>query len=432
MKSLETQHSHLPHLPGVYIFKNINNDILYVGKAKDIKRRVGAYFRKQMNDWKIDALIKEHASIEHIVTYNELEALLLEAQLIKKYQPKYNVLLKSGNPFVYLLFTDEEPRVLKIVRVKKEKGSYFGPFIHKNDARRCFEYLVKTFKLQRCKGDIPGGCLNYHLNKCAGNCSPGYRQEDYNARLDLAKLFLEGDYSKTISSLESLLQEYNKRYEFEKARNIADYITHINVIFKTLETKFSERKYTPEITEALLPKFKQSNYIKGFYELKDFLKLPELPHSIDCFDISHFQSTSLVGSCVRFTDGEPDKNKFRRFTIKTMATQNDYAALHEIVSRRYKSGDLPDIIFVDGGKGQRNAVKDLFPHVPCISLAKREERLFSKEYPDGTVLDLHTELGKLLVAMRDYAHHFAVSYHKLKRSRTAFDQSYPKLPADIS
>ncbi len=418
-------HAHLPHLPGVYIFKNKDNDILYVGKAKDIKKRVGSYFRKQTDDWKIDALIKEHALIEHIVTHNELEALLLEAQLIKKYQPKYNILLKSGNPFIYLLFTDTEPKLLKIVRVKKEKGSYFGPFIHKKDARRCFEYLVKTFKLEMCKGTIQGGCLNYHLNKCAGNCTPTFAQKDYEARLELAKLFLEGNYDKTIASLEVLLKEYNKHYEFEKARTIADYITHINVIFATLKTRFTERKYNPEITQALLPKFKQMEYSGGFYELKDLLGLPELPHSVDCFDISHFQSSALVGSCIRFTDGSPDKNKFRRFAIKTLTEQNDYAALHEVVSRRYKAGDLPDVIFIDGGKGQRNAVKDLFPNVPCISLAKREERLFTEGHPEGVVLDLHTDLGKLLIAMRDYAHHFAVSYHTLKRSKATFNQSHP-------
>lgn len=422
--SQEVPHNQLPHLPGVYIFKSVDNTILYVGKAKDIKKRVGYYFRKQARDWKIDALIKEHVTIEHIVTENELEALLLEAQLIKKYQPKYNILLKSGNPFIYLLFTKTEPRLLKIVRVKNEPGEYFGPFIHKTDARRCFEYLVKTFKLVQCKATIQGGCLNYHLNRCAGNCVQGYKQADYDARLNLAKLFLEGNYDETIASLQTLLHEYNKHYEFEKARNIADYITHIDIIFNTLKTRFTERKYNPEITQATLPKFNQADYTKGFYALKDLLGLSKLPKTIDCFDISHFQSVALVGSSIRFTQGMPDKNKFRRFTIKTLIEQNDYAALHEIVSRRYKNDDLPDIILIDGGKGQRNAVKELFPQVPCISLAKREERLFSDTYPDGTVLDLHTDIGKLLVAMRDYAHHFAVSYHKIKRSQKVFNLSH--------
>lgn len=426
MESQNT-HAHLPHLPGVYIFKNLNNEILYVGKAKDIKRRVGSYFRKQSQDWKIDALIKEHTFIEHIVTQNELEALLLEAQLVKKYQPKYNVLLKSGNPFVYLLFTETEPKILKIVRIKKEKGSYFGPFTKKQDARKCFEYLTRTFKLQLCTSKVKGGCLNYHLNKCAGNCAPHFEQKDYNARLELAKLFLEGDYKKTIASLENLLQAYNKHYEFEKARNIADYITHINVIFETLKTKFTERKYTPEITQATLPKFNQVDYIKGFYELKDLLHLRNIPQSIDCFDISHFQSKALVGSCVRFTDGKPDKDKFRRFAIKTITEQNDYAALQEVVLRRYKDDDFPDVILIDGGKGQLDAVKELFPNQIFISLAKREERLYTPLHPAGIVLDLHTQLGKMLIALRDYAHHFAISYHKLKRAKTIFESSYPKV-----
>lgn len=418
--------ANLPHLPGVYIFKDLNNEILYVGKAKNIKKRVGSYFRKQQTDWKIDALIKEHALIEHIVTHNELDALLLEAQLIKKYQPKYNILLKSGNPFIYLLFTESSPKLLKIVRVRKEKGTYFGPFIHKTDARRCFEYLVRTFKLTLCTSKIKGGCLNYHLNKCAGNCMPDYQQKDYDACLELAQLFLEGDFDKTMASLDVLLQEYNKHYEFEKARNIAQYITNIGMIFATLTTKFTEKKYVPEIAQATSPTFNQPDYARGFYELKDLLHLQELPRTIDCFDISHFQSKSLVGSCVRFTDGKPDKNKFRRFAIKTLQVQNDYAALQEIVSRRYKSDDFPDIMLIDGGKGQRSAVKEIFPDKLVISLAKREERLFTDLHPEGIVLDLHTELGKLLVAIRDYAHHFAISYHMLKRSKATFDKSYPQ------
>ena len=407
----------LPTLPGIYIFKDAANNILYIGKAKNLRKRVSSYFNKQATDWKVHALIQEHATIEHIVTHGEVEALLLEVQMIQQYQPKYNALLKSGDPFLYLLFTSADPRELKIVRTKRERGTYFGPFIHKTDARRCYDYLVRTFKLFMCNAKISGGCLNYHLGRCAGNCTEGFTMQDYYNNLALAQLFLEGNYDKTILSLGALLEEYKKKFDFEKARTIASYIDNISVIFGTLKANYTEKKYHPEIAQATLPKFEAMDYSQGFTELQKLLGLPQQIHSLDCFDISHFQSQSIVGSCIRFTDGKPDKNKFRKFAIKTLEIQNDYAALHEVVSRRYKDGDFPDVILIDGGKGQLSAVRDLFPQIPFISLAKREERLYTDRHPDGLVLDLHTALGKLLIAIRDYAHHFAVTYHKLKRSK---------------
>jgi excinuclease ABC subunit C len=158
-------------------------------------------------------------------------------------------------------------------------------------------------------------------------------------------------------------------------------------------------------------------------ELQELLKLSKMPSTIDCFDISHFQSNYLVGSCVRFTNGKPDKNKFRRFGIKTLTQQNDYAALQEIVARRYRDGkDLPDLVVIDGGKGQLSAVAFLIPPTTdVISLAKREETVFSKEFPEGIKISVATGAGRLLIALRDYAHHFAISFHRKKRS-TLFER----------
>jgi excinuclease ABC subunit C len=152
--------------------------------------------------------------------------------------------------------------------------------------------------------------------------------------------------------------------------------------------------------------------------LQKLLELPERPETIDCFDISHFQSSYLVGSCIRFKDGLPDKNNFRRFRIKTLTQQNDYAALQEIVSRRYKNpADAPHIVLIDGGKGQLSSVQQLFPGLLCISLAKREELLHTPLHPEGIHLDIQTPLGQLLIYLRDYAHHFAISYHRLLRTK---------------
>jgi len=405
----------IPRLPGIYIFKDAHNNILYVGKAKSLKHRVQSYFRNIHNDWKVHELIKEHVTVDYIVTKNEIEALLLEAQLIKDFKPKYNVLLKNGNPFLYILFTGSD---IKLVRTKKEKGDYFGPFLHKKEARGAYDYLVRIFKLKKCTAKIAGGCLEYHLGRCAGTCLVDFNVTDYQFRLELAAQALAGNHRSFLKTIKQQIVEYNKNLEFEKSRSLTYYLHNLDTIFETIRTRFTEKKYSQEVMQATSPFKRETNELmRGLSELQELLNLPKLPQTIDCFDISHFQSTHIVGSCVRFTDGEPDKNKFRRFKIKSLTGQNDYAALQEIVRRRYKEGDLPDIILIDGGKGQRNAVKHLFPGTPCISLAKREETLYSDIHPEGVVLDIKTYMGQLIIALRDYAHHFAVSYHKLLRKK---------------
>lgn len=409
----------IPKVPGVYLFKDKNNTILYIGKAKNIQKRVGSYFLKQKTDWKINELIKEHATIEYIATKNELDALLLEAQLIKDYQPKYNVLLKSGDPFLYILFTEDELPTIKLVRIKKERGTYFGPFLYKQGARKGFDYLVNTFKLKLCSMEIENGCLNFHLGNCAGTCSKNFNSTEYKARLLLAQQALAGNQKEFLETVHMLIAESNKKLEFEQSKQLSEYLHNLETIFATIKTRFSEKKYEKEITQAILP-FKRSpeSLQQGLLELQKMLGIEKPIRSIDCFDVSHFQSSYITGSCIRFTDGKPDKNNFRRFKIKTLIQQNDYAALQEIVTRRYKNSEsMPDLIVIDGGKGQLNAVRNLVGDTPIISLAKREERLFSTTNNEGWVLDVHTDVGQLLIALRDYTHHFAIGYHKLLRTK---------------
>lgn len=406
---MKTNHFEVPSLPGVYIFKDAMGTIIYVGKAKSLRSRVRSYFNKQ-DDWKVHELIKEHATISHIVTKTEAEALLLEAQLIRDFKPKYNTLLKSGNPFLYLLFT---PHELKIVRVKKEKGSYYGPFLHKRDARAVYDYLVRTFRLQLCKVKLDNGCLDYHLGRCPGSCLPTFNQTDHQIQLMLAEQALEGNYHEFLATIDGHIATYNQHMAFEKSAHLHTYRANLDIIFSTLRTKYHERKYAPEIVAATAPIDQIKQHLKpGLEELRTLLNLPVAPRSIDCFDISHFQSTHLVGSSVRFTDGQPDRNNFRRFKIKTLQQQNDYAALVEVVTRRYRDGNYADIVLIDGGRGQLNAVRMMLPNIPCISLAKREEELYIPGI-DPIKLDKHTALGQLLIALRDYAHHFAITYHKL-------------------
>lgn len=411
--------SSLPKLPGVYLFKNAQGEIIYIGKAKSLKDRVSSYFQDRGKDWKIAALIEEYAELSHIVTHSETEAMILEAELIQEHQPKYNVLFKDGQPFLYILFTPGEMPSVKIVRSKKQKGTYFGPFLQKIQARRVYNYLMRTFRLTPCKLKIPNGCLKYHLGLCPGNCREDFNPADFQFRIELAKDVLRKDHKKFLKNLDAKIREYSADHAYEKAKQLRDYRENFETIFATIDTHFSQAKFADQIfsitTPAPLGTKPDESLASAVQEL---LHLQKPAHAIDCFDISHFQSSAIVGSCVRFLDGVPDKNKFRRFAVRSITQQDDYAALREIVERRYKDGnDWPDLILIDGGKGQLNAVKLVIKNTESACLAKKEEIIYSDRLPNGVHLDVKKPAGKLLIAIRDYAHHFAISYHRLKRRK---------------
>jgi excinuclease ABC subunit C len=407
----------LPALPGVYIFKDIHNAVIYIGKARSLKTRVRSYFKKTFSlDPRIETLRDDINQIEYIPTKNETEALLLEAELVKNFQPKYNILLKDGQPLLYLVITNDLLPEFKIVRNKNIQGTYFGPFIKKIPVRKIHSFLSKTFRLKLCNKKIAHGCLQYHMGNCVGACKADFDREEYFFRLELVKKILAGNYEQFSASLENKIKEYNKQLAFEKSHKLHQYIENLDHIIQTVKLHFSVQKYAPFIELATL----QDSFIPDAATagtIKNFLGLERDAHVIDCFDISHTQGQHMVGSCVRFHDGIPIKNKFRRFKIKTLDQQNDYAALAEIVSRRYKRKiDYPDLMIIDGGKGQLHAIEQLNFPIECASIAKREERVFSKKYPQGKLLDIHSDIGKLIIRLRDYAHHFAISYHRKKRS----------------
>ncbi len=428
-----TKFERFPRQPGVYLFKDPEQNIIYIGKATCLRDRVRSYFGKeQQYDLKVHSLLEEHHSIDYVTTQSEMEASLLEAHLIYKQKPKFNVLLKNGQPFLYILFTKGQLPSMEIVRNKKKKGIYFGPFLHKSKARSVYNFLTKIFCLNLCNQKIDNGCLAFHIGTCAGNCRKDFDAENYRLRLQLAMDVLKGNHKEFVKKIKTQISLYSKMLEFEKAQRLHEYLINLDYIFKTIKLRFSPSKYAADMYIALNPFTPctqnqiltqkpatglQEN-VELVHELQDLLNLDAPAHSIDCFDISHFQGDSLVGSCIRFTDNKPDKNKFRRFQIRTLTQQNDYAALQEIVSRRYKNReDLPDIILIDGGKGQLNAVQKLELKTTCISLAKKEETLFCAQFPNGIKLDIKTDIGQLLIALRDYAHHFAISYHRLRRKK---------------
>lgn len=400
-----------PKNPGVYFFKDANNLILYIGKAKNLKNRISSYFSN--DEPKVIDLLQQAVDIEVITTNNEIEALFLEAQLIKKHQPPFNRLLKSGNPFVYIFISDEKIPTISMVRTKKKKGEYFGPFLTKTDATNVIHYLKKRFQLSICGKKIESGCLQYHINICAGSCKADFDENFYKIRLKVARQILQHEYKQALTFLTSEIIASNQQLNFERSQHLTNYHQHLAAIIETLQTlkttKFTNIKTAPTQAET-------ASNIDLLSALKKRLSLKKIPYTIDCFDISHMQSQSIVGSCVRFLDGKPDKKNFRHFIIKSLVEQNDYAALAEIVARRYrKVENYPDLIIIDGGKGQLNATKNLAGPAEIVSLAKREETIFFANDKDPIILDLQEDTDRLILQIRDYAHHFAVSFHRKKQ-----------------
>lgn len=413
----------IPKLTGIYLFKDAQGTIIYIGKAKNLHHRVNSYFQKYDTDWKINQLINEYADIDYILTPTETESLLLEAELVQKYKPKFNVLLKDGQPFLYILFRPTEIPTVELVRNKKKKGTYFGPFLEKMPARKTYHFLKRTFRLNLCNKKIENGCLDYHIGNCAGSCKSDFDLIDYLFRLELAKQALKNNQEGFIEQVKDQMKKYSAAFEFEKAQRLNDYLQNVDTIFATLNTHFSTDKFATDIfvVSTATPYQDQSDAITNT-ELQNFLGFATPVRTIDCFDISHFQSSYLVGSCVRFTDGKPEKHCFRHFKIKTLTEQNDYAALQEIIARRYKNRtDIPDLIVIDGGKGQLSAAQHILPDAPLVSLAKREETLYGPQFPQGIQLDLQTNVGRLFIALRDYAHHFAISFHRARRKKGLHD-----------
>lgn len=509
----------LPSVPGVYLFKNEQEEIVYIGKAKNLKKRVIQYVQRQEIDLKANLILSSSVRVEFIQTDSELAAMLLEARLIQSHQPKFNVLLKSGQPFLYILITSGKIPEIKLVRNQQHKGSFFGPFLEKGSARIVYDFLIKTFKLKRCNKKITQGCLNYHMGLCAGSCRPDFDVEAYCQRMELARTALKQGHAKFLAHLLEEIEKSNQEQTFEKSRELHGYYKAFNNVFQALDAKSSITKhvgrkdiwimttdrsslylfdemngalkkkqtfYFPFIEDvgedqafeqlmlehmlsyyranlpaatiisnfeisqherALLEKFLHEWHLINYdvsvskpeeghgaslirlgrlhaeqeeqkrqslgRALKMLFKLPHEPKIIDCFDISHKQGMFMVGSCIRFKDGNPDKQNFRKFHIKTVHQIDDYASLREIVARRYADqSQLPDLILIDGGKGQLNAVQDLFPSAEFASLAKREETIFSQRIPEGKKLDLKSFAGQMLIALRDYAHHFAISFHR--------------------
>lgn len=508
----------IPHTPGCYLYKDADGTIIYVGKAKDLRKRVSSYFQKRDHDPKTMKLVRTIADVEYIVTGTDEEAYLLENSLIKRHQPKYNIDLRDAKSYAYIELTKEPFPRIAIARKAKGAGQFFGPFVSGKERDYVMSVVKKTFQLRSCRS-MPGNhrpCLRFHIGNCTGPCTGRVSSDAYAKQCSRAEAVLKGKTAELTASLTEEMNRYSETMEFEAAmrcRDVIAAVTHLagrqyvsrqkdydedvinyvradgavylmvfhvytgtlggreEFLFEESDGFFEEflsqyysehpaprEVIVPEAVDESLAEYlgtvakrkvlvtvpKQGEKMKllelarknietvhfgdeiRVEELRKALHLADAPTVIECFDISHLSGTDTVASMVQFRNGRPDKKNYRRFRIQTVEGIDDFASMAEVVRRRYsrlvaEEKDLPDLILIDGGKGQLSSAKrvldELEVDVPVISLAKSEEEVFVSGVPFPLPFGKKTRANMYLQEIRDEAHRFAVTYNRLLRKK---------------
>lgn len=549
-KALSEKLKLLPSLPGCYLYRDAKEEVIYVGKAKNLKNRVKSYFNKVLEGAKLNVLVPQIEDLEYIITNSEAEALILESHLIKKYKPKYNILLKDDKKYPYFLITNEDfPRII-VTRKRNmnlEKGKYYGPYTDARAMYATLDFLKKIFPLKQCRQPKfkTRPCLYYQIGRCLAPCQGEITSQEYKKLIAQAELFLQGKQTELLRYLKNQIQEYSDSRQYEKAARLRDSYFDLQktlerqrVVFENTKlnqdvislhyedgifvvvilmiregrlidkkdfTYFSEREAEDKIEfletffreyygnlslefpdtivssrleflgdktlyqdwlELLAKKKVKINYAKSkrgqelqkladknakallnnaklgkmseirndFNEIGAFLaeklQLKNFPHRIECYDISHIQGTNTVASMVTFINGVSKKTGYKKFKIKwTEGKPDDFLAMKEVLTRRLRrlgeSGwEKPDLIIIDGGKGQLSAVMQIVSElgivgIDFVSLAKREEEIFLPKQSKPIILPRNSSALFLFQRIRDEAHRFAVTYHKKLREHSA-------------
>lgn len=548
--TLSEKIKNLPQNSGVYIMKDSGGNIIYIGKARVLKNRVSQYFNNTKKLPKVAAMVSKIADFEYIITNNELDALILECNLIKKHQPHYNILLKDGKNYSYIrIDTKQEfPRLEAVRQVKKDGAKYFGPYFNGITAKELIKLIYIAYPIRQCKNVFGNGkflkraCLNYSMGMCMAPCIQKINAIEYKRLIDQIIDFLNGkddivydilkekmDKAASLENFELAIQIRDKLLLLDKmgeksvaALNIEKDIDIVGTYFddenivitlmmirngkmvgssnylynnmdKTyeeiistflidfysenplypknllLESKLSkelEDYFADKKVKVLIPqKGNKLNLIKqaqenakdyfinntnkiakhekatmgAMVELKEKLGLKNLPMRIEAFDISNTSGTNSVASMVVFIGGEKASKHYRKFKIKTVIGPNDFASHREVMSRRlaeFSGSDisfsqLPSLMLIDGGKGQVSATRDLIkefnPNIDVIGLAEREEEIFVEDSLEPIVLDKNSYGLKLLQAVRDEAHRFAITYHKSLRTKKQTESLLDKI-----
>ncbi len=540
----------LPLVPGVYQFFDKQDMILYVGKAKKLKKRVSSYFQKEHSDYaKTRVLVKKIERIEYILVENEIDALLLENNLIKKHQPRYNVLLKDDKTYPWICIKKERfPRVFSTRKVVKDGSEYFGPYVSTKSIKVLLKLINQLYQLRSCtfnlsEGNIEKGnfkvCLDYHIKKCLGPCEGHQDEASYSQTISEIRSILKGNTRSLINPLKEQMKEYANRLEYERALEIKEKlealeqyqskstvvsptIDHVDVMsifsdtdsayinyFKVVKGAIIQsynleiKKKLDELDEDLLSlslvnirakfhstakeillnkaidspweevkvlvpqrgdkkalidlslrnskymrqeKLKTLNiidperHVKRILEqLRNDLRLSQLPVQIECFDNSNIQGTNPASACVVFKNGKPSKKDYRHFNIKTVDGPDDFASMEEVVYRRYKrlkeqNEPFPQLVIIDGGKGQlSSSLKaleklNLRGKIAIVGIAKRLEEIY---FPGDSVplyIDKRSESLKLIQHLRNEAHRFSLAHHRNKRSKLSLRSTLDDAP----
>ena len=565
---IRTQIETLPRKPGVYLMRNAGGMVIYVGKAIDLRARVRSYFHASAQEYpKVRAIVSEIADLDFIVTDSELEALILEANLIKQHRPRYNVRLKDDKryPYIKITWADPFPKVF-ITRCMERDGSrYFGPFTSSPAVRQTLDLLRKSFPYLTCNREITGhderACLYYDIKLCLGPCTGAVTQEAYRAMIRGLARFLEGHGEEVIADLETRMQTAADEWDFEQAASLRDQLRSVQsvverqkivstagadqdviafareendacvqvffirggkllgreyfvlegaqdeeereVIAAFLKQFYEEAAYVPpevllpeQIEEALVieqwlkgkrgakvtlrvPRRGQKRELvalaaenaaetlaalrtqwqadahrheQSLAELQEALDLPGSPVRIECYDISTTQGTEIVGSMVVFVHGVPRKSDYRRFNVRSVQGQDDYASMREVLQRRFRRwqtatsdlppgggikggwAKLPDLLIVDGGKGQLSVAVavlqefDLLDRVPVAGLAKQREEIFLPGRPRPILLPCRSRGLFLVQRVRDEAHRFAITHHRSRRRKAGVASQLDSIP----
>ncbi|MCB9719897.1 MAG: excinuclease ABC subunit UvrC [Candidatus Omnitrophica bacterium] len=400
----------LPLTSGVYLMKDKDGAVIYVGKAVSLRKRVQSYFRQRKTMSKTDLLVENIADIDYIDTDSEAEALILEASLVKKYDPKFNVELRDDKSFPLIQITAEEfPRISVERPHQRIAGyTYYGPYINPKLIREALALLRKIFHFRTCDPFPEKECLDFHIGLCEAPCIKKIGKREYMKNIRNVKLILEGRKDDLYKRLHKEMEAHAKAQRYEDAAKIRDQLRAIGALYSGT---------------------RDVNYYKEAEQLQRALNLPRLPNRIETFDISNIMGNQAVGSMVSFLNGRPDKNNYRRFKIKEVEGIDDFKMIAEVVRRRYRrlknEGKMfPDLIVIDGGKGQLSAAHQelikLGVQIPLVSLAKREEEVFLPNKRNPVKLSLDSLGLKLLQRTRDEAHRFAVKYHRHLRDKNVF------------
>jgi excinuclease ABC subunit C len=429
-RAAEKVRSKFPAGPGVYLFQDQAGRVLYVGKAKNLRARVGSYFlAAAAADQRTSQLVRDAYDVDFVESESDVDALLMEARLVKDIQPKYNRDLRDDKSFPYLQITTHEdyPRV-EVTRQPRHSGAkLYGPFAHAGSLRGAVQAMQKVFKFRTCSLDIEADdqrwrwfrpCLLASINQCTAPCNLRISKEDYRNDIKRLRMFLEGDRQKLLDEMRKEMNEASAALRFEQAARLRD---EIHMLASLRERGELDKHQQPEVF-FVDPK-------KGLAGLQKILKLETRPRNIEGIDIAHLGGNETVASLVQFIDGLPFKPGYRRFRIRDVEGIDDYASIREVVARRFRKlrddGDVfPDILLVDGGLGQLRKALEAFRALDIqpplvLSLAKREELVYVMNRARPLRLSRRSYALRLLQYVRDEAHRFAQHYHHiLRRKRT--------------